>query len=129
MNYMEHIAELFGVRLDERFWIEGEMHRFKMTASGLKEWQGEWETADAMLIKLLTGYKKINLSPWRPKLHDEYWYVTRIGAIFKRENMDSVDDIQYIAFGNCFKNEYEAEANKNDITEKLAKVLYKTYRE
>lgn len=74
MNYMENVAKMLGVELEEEFKISCVNGTYKFTTDGLKfKVREEWIVASFM-SDLLTGKHTIIKLPWQPKKGDEYYY-------------------------------------------------------
>lgn len=77
-NYMQDVAKMLGVELEEEFEIEETLTKsfYKFTVSGL--WSkcscNNWGLCENYaLIALITGEYHIKKLPWQPKIGDRYW--------------------------------------------------------
>ena len=120
-NYMPKVAKMLGVELGEEFSVTGYKEKFKFDKSGLRilyidRLEG---MADQTLYKLLNGTAKIARRPWRPKVDEEYWFVSIFSAevyfVHDTYYNGSVADINRILMGNCFPTQEAAEAAAPEI--------------
>ena len=62
MNYMEQVAKILGVKLNEEFYIEDSDYKYKITKDGMKlcsELGDYWNSANYALGEILSGEMKI----------------------------------------------------------------------
>lgn len=62
MNYMEQVAHMLGVELDEEFCIKGNDNKFKITKYGMcvfSEFSAVWDFANDILVGILTEHYEI----------------------------------------------------------------------
>ena len=86
-NYMEDVAKMLGVELEEEFKIGSSDTIFKFYKNGLCfQCGGAWLRADSNLIDLIKGDSKIVKLPWQP----------RKGEVYCRPE----DGFEYVAFDN-----------------------------
>lgn len=80
-NYMQDVAKMLGVELEEEFKIENSSLLYKFTEQGLffKDNEG-WNYAYDILDDLLKGDAEIEKLPWQPRKGDKYY---RPSAYFK----------------------------------------------
>lgn len=74
MNYMEKVAHMLGVELEEEFKVSDYKNTFKMTKDGIYkhlENSNTWSSADHVLICLLNGIYQIE-KPILNKAEKEY---------------------------------------------------------
>ena len=112
---MEKVAEMLGVKLGEKFEVNGNI--FWFDGGGLVD---EKENSYPNTMKsLLTGELSIEKIPWNPRYCDEYWVFLKDGnAVRYFWGDDCVDYSLYFA-GNCFETKEEALAHAPEIIEKL----------
>lgn len=125
MNYMEQVAHMLGVELDEEFYLEdvtdggyyitydNDKTVFKLSNSGMlrrdKHVVSGWmESTYHHLLGLLTGRYTIVKKPWKPSHGLRYYYVrldkTLDYTIF---NSECYWDVLAYTLGNCFRTEEE----------------------
>lgn len=118
MNKMPEVAKLLGVEMGEWFRVNGS--DYCLTSDGLID--AYKIGSPVALNSLLTGACEVRKLPFRPKLNEEYYFVWDNGDIGYYTNNFSVADLSIIAFGNCFRSEAEAEANKDKILAKFEEI-------
>ena len=114
---MERVAEILGVKLGERFKVDGCMYHF--SEDGLMDsLDRTWAT---VLAGLLTGNYTIEKLPWKPKNGDDYFVGTMgVSASINSWRGDYFDYALYYT-GNCFRTREEALTHAPEITEKMRK--------
>lgn len=112
MNYMENVAKMLGVELNEEFKIGNFPLLYKFTEQGLffkdnKKWEYAYDTLDDLLI----GDVEIVRLPWQPKKGDKYY---RPSAYFKCVDVALWEgyssDFALKEAGMAFKTREECEA-------------------
>lgn len=75
MNYMENVAKMLGVELEEEFMVTEDDSIYILTKDGLeyKSDDGNWHYANNVFLNLLDGTTEIIKLPWQPKKGDEYY--------------------------------------------------------
>ena len=61
-NYMEQVAQMLGVELEEEFKVDCSHVTYKITEDGMFYWSGEqygWQSINGWLTELLSGKIKI----------------------------------------------------------------------
>lgn len=114
MNYYKNIAEMLGVKLDEKFMLKDEDNDFlprtyKITNRGLfYEFSGEWERS-AKLLDIIAGYLTIVKLPLKPMNGEKYCYYSTVTDEPSRKIWvnNTVDYLNW-KIGNCFRTEEEA---------------------
>lgn len=88
------------------------------TVPKIRFYRNEWKEVDSswlILIMFCEGYKIIKPA-WKPKDNEKFWYVTKKGNIFSRSyDLGDPNDTALFLIGNCFKNNKEAEENKEKM--------------
>ena len=110
-NYMNDVAKLFGVELNEEFKIGTFLNPYKLTEQGLFfKNNRKWEYADATLSDLLTGKIEIIKSQWKPRINEVY-YCPSNNFLFSVENewFNTVEDKALFKCGLVFQTEEECE--------------------
>ena len=126
-NRMQEIAEMLGVEIGEEFDVinqDGDLIYgcpYKLTNEGC-ELQTR-DTASSTLMQLLNGNCSIVKKPWKPKCGEWFWIVKSTGRVISITNLGSASDAGLIKFGNCFRSKEEAEANKDEMLEKMKEVM------
>lgn len=90
MNYMEQVAKLLGVKLNEEFYIEDSDYKYKITKDGMK-WYCElgdyWNSANYTLGDILSGIRKIK----KPILDEkEKEYLSAVIEPFRDQIIDII---------------------------------------
>lgn len=124
MNYMNQIAHMLGVELDEEFYLKSTTNgyycssgknktTFKLSDSGMQmkfvhNNDYEWCSIDAILAEILTGSQEIVKKPWKPSQGLRYYYVTPIKTLDHTVfDSSSYWDVMAYALGNCFRTKEE----------------------
>lgn len=110
-NYMNGVAKLLGVELNEEFKIGTFLNSYKLTEQGLFFKNNKnWEYADATLSDLLTGKIEIVKSQWKPRINEVY-YCPSNNFLFSVENewFNTVEDKALFKCGLVFQTEEECE--------------------
>lgn len=112
MNYMEQVAHMLGVELDEEFCIKGNDNKFKITKYGMcvfSEFSAVWDFANDILVGILTEHYEIK----KPILTDkEKEYLSGIIKPFRNRvkyitKFRGVFDNEFIEIGHVMDNEAE----------------------
>lgn len=133
MNYMEQVAHLLGVELEEEFLIktndEIESYekpiRYKFTKEGFvysSQAFKNWCQSD-FIHDLLNGKSTIVKIPFKPKYEEEYWFWYK--GINERATSfhwyDNGCDFMAWKLGNCFRTKEEAETKGKELMESIVK--------
>lgn len=120
-NYMNGVAKLLGVGLNEEFKIGTFLNPYKLTEQGLffKD-NKKWEYADATLSDLLTGKIEIVKSQWKPRINEVY-YCPSNNFLFSVENewFNTVEDKALFKCGLVFQTEEECEKALPELRKKF----------
>lgn len=119
-NYMQDVARMLGVELEEEFKIDSSDTIYKFYKNGLCfQCGGAWLRADSNLIDLIKGDSKIVKLPWQPKVGDEYYYpsfdLKRVS--YSRWNNETFD-FAYKEAGMAFKTKEECEEALPELRKK-----------
>ena len=125
MNYMEQIAHMLGVELDEEFYLEdvtdggyyitydNDKTVFKLSNSGVlrkdKHIVNGWiDSTHPYLLRLLTGRYTIVKKPWKPVDGLRYYYVN-LGKTLDNTVFDSSCYWDFMAYtlGNYLRTKEE----------------------
>lgn len=110
-NYMNDVAKLLGVELNEEFRIGNFPLLYKFTEQGLffKD-NNKWEYAYDTLDDLLTGKTEIVKSKWKPRINEVY-YCPSNNFLFSVENewFNTVEDKALFKCGLVFQTKEECE--------------------
>lgn len=81
-NYMQDVAKMLGVELEEEFMVTEDDSIYKLTKDGLeyKSDNGNRYYANNVFLNLLDGTIEIVKLPWQPRKGDKYY---RPSAYFK----------------------------------------------
>nr|DAW24632.1 MAG TPA: hypothetical protein [Caudoviricetes sp.] len=112
-NYMQDVAKMLGVKLEEEFMVTEDDSIYKLTKDGLeyKSDDGNRYYANNVFLNLLDGTIEIVKLPWQPKSGDEYYYpACNFKDVFSTNWTYSVVDFAYKEAGLIFKTYEECEA-------------------
>lgn len=120
-NYMQDVAKMLGVELEEEFKLTGYNGTFVLTNKGMM-----WLTPDKRrssevfaLEDLLTGRIELVRVPWQPKDGDEYYYpACNFKDIFSTNWSYSVSDFAFKEAGMIFRTREECEAAMPELRKK-----------
>lgn len=109
-NYMQKVAEMLGVHLNEEFEVtHPENLHLTLKEDGL---HGDSiynsDDADYILRLLLTGESAVKRKKCFPKYHDTYCFVSETGNVVDEVWMDDDVDIMRYKLGNCYRTSEEA---------------------
>ena len=110
-NYMNNVAKLLDVELNEEFKIGTFLNPYKLTEQRLFfKNNRKWEYADATLSDLLTGKIEIVKSQWKPRINEVY-YCPSNNFLFSVENewFNTVEDKALFKCGLVFQTKEECE--------------------
>ena len=126
MNYMEELAQMLGVELNERFGICStcstdyiDPYEYYFTVDGLKVVanNGHVFPVDNISTKLFTGEVTVKRKPWRPTDGEYYWYIDVKGNAYRSswggDDFPGMFDINLYKLGNCYRTKEEAEDSKD----------------
>jgi hypothetical protein len=112
-NYMQDVAKLLGVELEEEFKLTGYSGTFVLTNKGMM-WLApdKRRSSEAFALEcLLTGRNELVRLPWQPEGGDEYYYpACKFKDVFSTNWTYSVVDFAYKEAGLIFKTYEECEA-------------------
>lgn len=119
-NYMEDVAKMLGVELEEEFKIGSSDTIFKFYKNGLCfQCGGAWLRADSNLIDLIKGDSKIVKLPWQPKEGDRYYFPATDFQYSCPEAWDNHPiDFALKEAGMAFKTKEECEAALPELRKK-----------
>ena len=122
MNYMKQVAEMFGVKLGERFKISewSEWYYFDVDGCCCERPSCSRITP---LYDLLTGRISIRM-PWSPQDGDEYWFGLTDGSVDRDVWNRNTDDFMRYSARNYFRTKEEAEVYASDIFDKLQRRMF-----
>lgn len=99
MNYMEQVARMLGVELEEEFKVSNYNEAFKITKYGMEnfsDFSARWDFANNILVGILTDHYEIK----KPILTDkEKEYLSNVIKPFR-------DKVEFIAKRSVPKYEY-----------------------
>lgn len=125
MNYMNQIAQMLGVELEEEFYLKSTTNgyycasgknktTFKLSESGVKYKfirntnNYEWCRLDAILAEVLTGSLEIVKKPWKLTKGERYWYVLIDRDVDDTKfDPDCCYDLAFYTLGNYFRTKEE----------------------
>lgn len=119
-NYMDDVAKMLGVELEEEFKIDSSDTIYKFYKNGLCfQCGGAWLRADNILIDLIKGDSKIVKLPWQPKKGDEYYYPGEgFNNVCRALWGNTVIGFAYKEAGLTFKTYEECEAALPELRKK-----------
>lgn len=119
-NYMQDVARMLGVELEEEFKIDSSDTIYKFYKNGLCfQCGGAWLRANSNLIDLIKGDSKIVKLPWQPKKGDEYYYPGEgFNNICRALWGNTVFGFAYKEAGLIFKTYEECEAALPELRKK-----------
>lgn len=127
MNYYKQVAEMLGVRLNEKFMLKGADNRIRcriytITDKGLfYEFDGKW-LEGYNLFAIFQGALTIVKLPWKPKADEFYYcYSPYDGITCQVRWANTPSDYCMWKSGNCFRTKKEAETKGKEIMEKIEK--------
>ena len=112
-NYMQDVARMLGVELEEEFNIKDSRVFYKIANKGLYyKFNTTWyPSSNDLFVKLIMGKVEIIKLPWEPKYGDKYYYpesnFTRVS--WYKWAHDSVD-FALKEMGMAFRTKEECEA-------------------
>ena len=114
MNHMEEVARMFGVKMGERFKVNGV--KYYISKEGLSgDAGGQWPVT---LSHLLTGKEAVEKLPYKPKLGNPYWIVVDNDTKCRIWINDCIDLALYCA-GYCFETEKDALEHAPKMLDKM----------
>lgn len=138
MNYMEKVAEMLGVELNERFnvipkdkknsvnytcWVDNE-GLYRIAAQDKGNHNNYIAVKDEEILeKLLTGAYELVKIPWKPKTGNRYCFIGTSGVIHNTTWINCAADIALYAMGNCYRTKAEAEKHKDEVLAKMKEVM------
>lgn len=120
-NYMEEVAKLLGVELDEEFELifpsSSTCHATVMlTAEGVKVISTNvydvFNFKTYLLEHLIKGSYGIKRKPWKPKFNEKYYSVGVDGSTEDGVWLNDFLDYTLYKIGNCYRTIEEARANR-----------------
>lgn len=120
-NYMQDVANILGVELEEEFMVTEDDSIYKLTKDGLEynSDDGNLYYANDVFLNLLDGTIEIVKLPWQPKKGDEYYYpACNFKDVFRTNWTYSVVDFAYKEAGLIFKTYEECEAALPELRKK-----------
>lgn len=123
MNYMNQIAQMLGVELEEEFYLEDvtdgyyfsddnfKKVTFRLSDTGMfrkdKNTETGWKDLTCYLMAILTGRYTIVKKPWKPEKYEKYYYVSLLKEIVQRYFYEDQDDVMRYQLSNCFRTREE----------------------
>ena len=111
-NYMQDVAKMLGVELEEEFKIDSSDTIYRFFKNGLCfQCDGAWLPAEYQFFDLIKGDSKIIKLPWQPKHNETYYRPWRnfTGAASAYWN-NAVEDFAFKEAGMIFRTAEECEA-------------------
>ena len=123
-NYMQDVAKMLGVELEEEFMVTEDDSIYKLTKDGLeyKSDDGNRYYANNVFLNLLDGTIEIVKLPWQPKAGDMYYrprdYHTAFSEAVTDFWRDTVNDFALKEAGMIFRTEEECKAALPELRKK-----------
>lgn len=119
-NYMQDVAKMLGVELEEEFKIDSSDTIFKFYKNGLCfQCGGAWLRADSNFIDLIKGDSKIVKLPWQPKTNEAYYRPAyKFFGVASEVWTDNPYDYAFKEAGMIFKTKKECEAALPELRKK-----------
>ena len=119
-NYMQDVAKMLGVELEEEFKIDSSDTIYRFFKNGLCfQCDGAWLPAEYQFFDLIKGDSKIVKLPWQPRKGDKYY---RPSAYFKCVDVALWEgyssDFALKEAGMAFKTREECEAALPELRKK-----------
>ena len=118
-NYMEQVAKMLGVELNEEFEIVFP-NNLNCHATALINSERLYNIANqdfwqiSALTHLLNGSYTIKRKPWKPKDGEEYYCIEMLyGDAICNHWRGLWMDVMYYKVGNCYRTQEEAKANRS----------------
>jgi hypothetical protein len=116
MNNMEEVAKMLGVKMGEKFRIDG-FGEYRFEKKGL--FNSDNNICPMKLMSLFSGESSLEKFPWKPKNGEIYFQACIKGHVVRCKWFGDVCDLESYYVGNCFETEEEAEAHIQEILDKL----------
>ena len=119
-NYMEEVARLIGVELNEEFELvfdpSSTCHAtIKLTTDGVKVIETDvydiFNFKSYLLEHLLKGNYGIKKKPFKPKFNEKYYSIGVDGSVENGTWLNDFLDYTLYKVGNCYRTVEEARAN------------------
>lgn len=120
-NYMQDVARMLGVELEEEFKLTGYSGTFVLTNKGMMGLAPDKRRSSEVfaLEDLLTGRNELVRVPWQPKGGDEYYYpVCNFKDVSCTNWVDSICDFAFKEAGMIFRTREECEAAMPELRKK-----------
>ena len=120
-NYMQDVAKMLGVELEEEFHLKDSSVFYKIVNKGLYyKFNTTWyPSSNDLFVKLIMGEVEIIKLPWQPKKGDEYYYPGEgFNNICRALWENTVFDFAYKEAGLIFKTYEECEAALPELRKK-----------
>lgn len=120
MNYMENVAKMLGVELEEEFMIDSSDKVYRFFKNGLCfQCSGAWLPAEYQFFDLIKGECKIIKLPWQPKEGDKYYHpASNFKDIYYAGWGNTIFDIALKEAGMIFRTKAECEAALPELRKK-----------
>ena len=111
-NYMQDVARMLGVELEEEFMIDSSDKVYRFFKNGLCfQCDGAWLPAEYQFFDLIKGDSKIVKLPWQPKVGDVYYRPWRyFKGVTSTYWNNAVEDFALKEAGMIFRTAEECEA-------------------
>lgn len=119
-NYMQDVARMLGVELEEEFMIDSSDKVYRFFKNGLCfQCDGAWLPAEYQFFDLIKGDSKIVKLPWQPKVGDVYYRPWRyFKGVTSTYWNNAVEDFALKEAGMIFRTAEECEAALPELRKK-----------
>lgn len=124
MNYIGKITETLGIKIGESFDVKYADGKIIKNCSIDEQGIHTKELCLGSVYRdILIGKCEIIRKPFRPRIGEEYWFISSEDEVISDIYEEHLFDIMARCIGNCFRTEAEAEAHKDEIMAKFRGVM------
>ena len=120
-NYMQDVARMLGVELEEEFHLKDSSVFYKIVNKGLYyKFNTTWyPSSNDLFVKLMIGEVEIIKLPWQPKEGDKYYHpASNFKDIYYAGWGNTIFDIALKEAGMIFRTKAECEATLPELRKK-----------
>ena len=119
-NYMQDVAKMLGVELEEEFMIDSSDKVYRFFKNGLCfQCDGAWLPAEYQFFDLIKGECKIIKLPWQPKTNEAYYRPAyKFFGVASEVWTDNPYDYAFKEAGMIFRTKEECEAALPELRKK-----------
>lgn len=140
MSYINAIAEMLDVKLEEEFYLYEPLYksvdnhfRYKLNSCGLFCYNAEsdkWGKVPNVLIDIIMGTYEVVKRRWMPLIGEKYYFITNDGEVSCTTFDESDINAYRLRLGNFFRIEGNAKANVEHWMEFISResnITWRTY--